>query len=201
MPRRRAVLLGLGVAALACAPAHANAPLRFAPSEEQRRLAVQLMEALGAATLHDRTMPELRQRVIALFQRHGMDAARAAAAADELIMPEFRAQRGELITAMSRPLSARFSAEELREILRAVETPIMRRHIEAELGGKPLGVFERMELSRVRANAAPPLRRLAEEAKAIQAEMERIGSEVGTRIAEQALRKHDAALRHRGLRS
>lgn len=198
MTRRAALTL---VLAPGVARAEAPAPLRLAPSEEQRRLAIQLMEALGAFTLHDRALPELRRQVIALLQRHGLDAAAAARAADELIMPEFRADRGELIAAMSRPFSARFSAEELREILRAMETPIMRRSIEAELGGPRLGIFERIELARLQVNPSPALRRLGAEAKAIQDEMGKIGVEVGARIAERALRKHDAALRYRGLQN
>lgn len=191
----RRALLG----ALAAGPAFAQAPLRLAPSEEQRRLAIALMDALGIQALLDDLMASVRTRMIALLRDRGMTAELATRSVDGLILPDFRERRPEIAAAMSAPFHRRFSEAELRDLLRLMALPVMQRQREATLGKRWLTPFEWIAIKRLQWRE-PVLQRLADETGAIRTEMVEAGNEITARIGEAAVRRHINTLRYNGFR-
>lgn len=192
----RRALLGV----LLATPAFAQAPLRLAPSEEQRRLAVALMDAVGVQALLDELMTAVQTRMTRLFRNRGMTEAMATRAVDGLIMPEFRDRRADVAAAMSAAFYRRYSEAELRDLLRLMTLPIMDRQREATLGTRWLTPFEWIQLKRLQWRE-PVLQRLADETAAIRKEMVELANETLGRIGEAAVRKHINTLRYNGFRT
>lgn len=191
----RRALLGV----LLATPAWAQAPLRLAPSEEQRRLALALTEMLGVQPLLDGVLTTVRMRMIRLFRDRGMSEEMATRSVDGLIMPEFRENRPEIAAAMSAAFSRRFSEAELRDLQRLMALPIMDRQREATLGTRWLTPFEWIQLKRLQWRE-PVLHRLVDETAAIRKDMVEIGNETLGRIGEAAVRKNINTLRYNGFR-
>lgn len=185
---------------LLATPAFAQTPLRMAPSEEQRRLAIALMDAVGVQALLDDLMTSVRDRMTRLFRDRGMTQEMATRSVDGLIMPEFRERRSDIAAAMSAGFYRRFSEDELRDLLRVMALPIMQRQREATLGTRWLTPFEWIQVKRLEWRE-PVLKRLADETAAIRKEMVELGNETLGRIADAAVRKNINTLRYNGFRT
>lgn len=109
---RAAILLCI---ALALAPIGASAQTAPAATDESRREATALVQAINLVDQQRDMVDAMRTQFIRTLARaSGKTEAAAAATVDEILLPEFRARMPELTNAVTEVYATLFSAEDLR---------------------------------------------------------------------------------------
>lgn len=121
----RALLLAL---ALLAAPLAVVAQSLSGATDEARREAASLADALGTQRLMDQVVTGMREQMVrALAERSRLPVERVAPMVDDLLVPEFRARIPEAVAAVAEIWAAHFTVDEMRQVRAFYETPLGRK--------------------------------------------------------------------------
>jgi hypothetical protein len=128
-----ALLVAVSLAAPLWAQTAAPTPPAAEIDAAKREAAAALVETAQLQTLATSTLLAMRSNLIGALLRSNprLGPDRAAAVVDEVLMPDFRAQLGELVTAITMLYAAEFTTEELRALREFYASPLGQRVLRA----------------------------------------------------------------------